>query len=134
LAGIDPVRLAILADVLPRSIIANQSYRGQRERRLKPREIFKHIIWPPAIARGFTENIRQRILGWINVNNLGAIKDPVSACQDSVARRVDHGLADVNPTSADVNQLRGFDIEMIDKELGELHRKSLAKAMSTSII
>mgnify|MGYP003693985221 CR=1 FL=1 len=91
LPRVDAVRLAILADISARGVVAHEPDRGQRERRLKPRQINQHVVGSRRrCARSLGEDVRESVLRRIDVDDLGAIENPVPACEDSIARCARH--------------------------------------------
>ena len=90
LPGVDAARLAIFADIFACGVVAHESYRGNRERRLESRQINEHVVGSAAIARRLGEDICKRVLRRVNVDDLGAIENKIPARQNSVARGARH--------------------------------------------
>ena len=88
--SVDTVRLAVLADILARGVVAHEPYCGQWERRLEPRQVNQHVVGSAAVARSLGEDVRESVLRRIDVDDLGAIENPVPACEDSIARCARH--------------------------------------------
>ena len=86
LARVDAVGAAIGADKLTGLVLTDQAHGLEGEMRLEPRQIEQQVVRAAAVTGGLLEDVGQRVLGRINVDDLRPIDDPVSACQDSVAR------------------------------------------------
>src|SRR5205085_8723400 len=80
---IDFMLAAIIQDLCPQGILADQSRAKQGERNARFSQIDEHVIRSAASPLGLALNIAKLLRLWVDVDHLDLIDDPIAASQQT---------------------------------------------------
>ena len=83
--AINAVRIALGVNPVPIGIRADQADACERKGGAQAGEVEEHIEWAAAIAGCFRQDVRERVLLRIGVDEFQLVDDPVAAGEDSFA-------------------------------------------------